>query len=95
MKKRIVSVAPWQAGKTFAVTYFLLGLLIAVPLGLLIALIPDVPGQQKPGIGFFIAMPFIYAAAGLIFMPLLCWIYNKAARLVGGVEVTVATEADA
>jgi len=95
MKKRIVSIAPWQTGKTFAMVYFFLGLLLAVPLGVLLQFIPAAPGQQKPGIALFIAMPFIYAALGLIFVPLGCWIYNKAARLVGGVEVTVENRADA
>lgn len=92
MRKRIISIAPWQTGKTFAVVYFLLGLIIAVPLVLLLSLVPVAPGQQKPSIGLIVAMPFLYAAAGLIFVPLACWIYNKAARLVGGVEVTVENE---
>lgn len=92
MKKRIISIAPWQSGKTLAVVYFFMGLIIVVPLGLLIQLLPVAPGQQKPGIGLFIALPFLYAAAGLIFVPLTCWIYNKAARLVGAVEVTVENE---
>ena len=95
MKKRITSIAPWQTGKTLALVYFFMGLLFVVPIGLLFSLVPAAPGQPKPGIGFFIAMPFLYAAAGLVFVPLVCWIYNKAARFVGGVEVTVETGADA
>ncbi len=92
MKKRIISIAPWQAAKTFAVVYFLLGLIIVVPFGLLVQFLPVAPGQQKPGIGLFIALPFIYALAGLIFVPLACWIYNKAVRLVGGVGLTIENE---
>jgi len=89
MKKRIINIAPWQAAKTSAVVYFLLGLIIVVPFGFLVQFLPVAPGQHKPGIGLFIALPFIYALAGLIFVPLGCWIYNKAVRLVGGLEITV------
>jgi hypothetical protein len=39
--------------------------------------------------------PFIYALAGLIFVPLGCWIYNLAAKLVGGLQVSVTDDADA
>jgi hypothetical protein len=42
-----------------------------------------------------ILFPFLYALAGLIFVPLACWIYNIAAGIVGGLQVSVADEADA
>lgn len=95
MIKRLSRVSPWQAGKTLAVVYFLLSLFIAVPLGLLMSLMPAVPGQERPGALFIIFMPVLYGLAGLIFVPLGCWIYNVAARLTGGVEVSVETPPDA
>ncbi len=95
MIKRLSRVSPWQAGKTLAVVYFGLGLIIAVPFGLLMSLIPAMPGQEKPSALFFVLMPVLYGIAGLIFVPLGCWIYNVAARLTGGVEVAVETQPDA
>lgn len=89
MSKQLVRIAPWQAGKVCAVIYFVLGLVFAVPLAL-VALISDpVPGEPRVGLGFAIALPLIYAVCGLIFVPIACWVYNFAARLVGGLEVEV------
>ena len=89
MTKRLSRVSPWQAGKTLAVVYFGLGLIIAIPFGLLMSIVPTPPGQEKPGFLFFIFMPILYGIAGLIFVPLGCWLYNIAARFTGGVEVSV------
>ena len=44
---------------------------------------------------FILMFPFMYALAALLFVPLGCWIYNLAAKLVGGLEVAVADSADA
>jgi hypothetical protein len=44
------------------------------------------------GVIFF---PFLYALAGLIFVPLGCWIYNIATRIVGDLQVSVVDDADA
>ena len=95
MKKVITRIAPWQSAKTLALTYFALGLLLAVPIGLLSSLVPAEPGQAKPGPLFFLALPFLYGIAGLIFVPIGCWIYNRAAAIVGGVELNVETRPDA
>ena len=93
MIRRLTRISPWQAGKTLAVVYFGLGLIIAVPFGLMISLVPAQPGQEKPGAMFFVFMPVLYAIAALVFVPLGCWIYNVAARVIGGIEVTVESEA--
>jgi hypothetical protein len=95
MMKRLSRISPWQAGKTLAVAYFALGLIIAIPFGLLMSLVPAVPGQQKPSALFFVFMPLLYALVALIFVPLGCWIYNMAARYTGGIEVSVETQPDA
>jgi len=94
--KRLSRIAPWQAGKLFAVVYFFLSLLFVIPMLLITSLIPTPPG---PGPKFSPAMlllfPFLYALAGLIFVPLVCWLYNISAKLVGGLEVSVTDDADA
>jgi len=39
--------------------------------------------------------PFLYDLGGLIFVPLGCAIYNFAAKLVGGLKISVTEEPDA
>jgi hypothetical protein len=95
MKKVETRIAPWQTAKTMAVTNYAVGVLFAVPVGLLTWFAPVQPGQAKPGPIFFVLMPFLYGIAGLIFVPIGCWIYNKAAALVGGIEINVETKSDA
>lgn len=96
MAKKLSRIAPWQAGKLFAVIYFLFSLFLVIPLELLALLTPT---QARPGPhfspGVILLFPFLYALAALIFVPIGCWIYNVAAKLVGGLEVAVADSADA
>jgi hypothetical protein len=75
--------------------YFLLSAFLAIPFALISSTIPsNAPGPHF-GIGVFIAIPFIYAIFGLIFVPIGCWIYNLAAKFVGGLEVSVTDKVDA
>ena len=90
MTKRITHIAPWQAGKLFAVLYFILGFIIAVPVGVMAMFVPPAPGHEPPSLGFALSMPFLYALAGLIFVPLSCWLYNTVARYMGGLEITTS-----
>jgi hypothetical protein len=57
------------------------------------------PTHTGPGAHFhpalIILFPFLYALAALVLVPLGCWIYNVAAKLVGGLDVTVGDDADA
>jgi hypothetical protein len=88
-RRVIRRIAPWPAAKLAAVMYFALGVLAGVPMALLSWLAPPAPDQ--PGPVFFLMMPVIYALAGLIFIPLGCWIYNRAAALVGGLELEIGS----
>jgi hypothetical protein len=96
MTKRLSRIAPWQAGKLFALIYFVMSFLFVIPMALLSAFAP-MPQGAKPhlGLGFIICLPFMYALAGLIFVPLGCWVYNTAAKVVGGLEISVSNGADA
>jgi hypothetical protein len=93
--KQLMRIAPWQAGKLFALIYFVMSIFIAVPFALISSMIPsNAPGPHvSPGV--FIAMPFLYAIFGLVFVPIACWAYNLAARFVGGLEITVIDRVDA
>jgi hypothetical protein len=95
LTKQLTRIAPWQAGKLFAFIYFVLSIFMAIPLALLNSAVPsNAPGPHFR-LGVFIALPFLYAIGGLIFVPLGCWIYNFAARFVGGLEISVTDKVDA
>ncbi|MBV9723588.1 MAG: DUF3566 domain-containing protein [Gammaproteobacteria bacterium] len=96
MTKKLTRIAPWQAGKLFAVVYFILSLIFVVPLELIALLAPNRagPGPHLSPV-LIILFPFLYSLAALAFVPLGCWIYNVAAKLVGGLDVTVTDGADA
>jgi hypothetical protein len=83
-------ISPWQAGKFAAVLYFIMGLIFAIPFALFSSFIPAEAGGGGFGVGFAIALPFIYAICGLIFVPIACFVFNFVAGLVGGLEFTVA-----
>jgi hypothetical protein len=87
MTKRLIRIAPWQAGKVFAVIYFCINLLVVIPMGVITAASPAVKGMPPPALLVFV--PFAYALFGLIFVPLCCWVYNLSARFTGGIEVGV------
>ena len=93
MAKRLIRIAPWQAGKVFAVIYFCISLLVVIPMAVVTAVSPPVKGM--PGSWFLIFIPIAYALVGLIFVPLCCWIYNLSARFTGGIEVAVTDMRDA
>jgi hypothetical protein len=90
MLRRVTRISPWQAGKFFAVLYFIMGLIFAIPFALFSAALPAEVGGGGFSLGFAIAIPFLYAIGGLIFVPLACVIFNFVAGLVGGLEFTVA-----
>jgi len=96
MSKRISHIAPWQAGKLFAVVYFFMSLIFVIPMIYINANSPAAKGGPGPhfGIWFFVLLPFLYALIGLILVPLGCWVYNMAAKVVGGLQVTVTDDAD-
>jgi hypothetical protein len=53
--KRLSKIAPWQAGKLFALIYFFLSLLFVIPLALVSAVVPMPAGPgHRLGTGFLI-----------------------------------------
>jgi hypothetical protein len=83
MLRRVTRVSIWQAAKFCAVLYFLMGLVFAIPLAIFS------PAGEQFGIGFALALPFIYGIGALIFVPIGCLIFNFVAKLVGGLEFEV------
>jgi hypothetical protein len=99
-KRTIKRFDPLQLGKIFAVVYGGLALLLA-PFMILLALAGGHQSGGLPqsngfvgtfGIGFAIAFPFIYAIAGFIGGILGAFIYNIAAKIVGGIQLEVEIE---
>jgi hypothetical protein len=94
MTKRISRIEPWQAGKLFALIYFFISLIFVILLMILSAIAPMPSGlTPKFGVATLIVVPFLYALAGLIFVPIGCWIYNLAAGVVGGLQVSLTDDA--
>ena len=86
MARRVMRIAPWQAGKMFAVLYFIFGLVFAIPFALIGGFFA---GEAARGVGLAIALPIVYALGGLIIVPLCCLVYNFVASLIGGLEFDV------
>jgi hypothetical protein len=89
VSKQLIRIAPWQAGKLFALIYFVLSFFLVIPLALVGSMTPINAAGPHFSMAFFVILPFLYALGALIFVPIACWIYNWAAKLVGGLEVSV------
>jgi hypothetical protein len=94
MSKRISRIAPWQAGKLFALIYFGVSLFFVI---LIVVFSGLLPAGTRPnlGTGALLLLPLLYALAGLIFVPLTCWVYNLAASVVGGLEISLTDDGGA
>jgi hypothetical protein len=96
LAKRISRIAPWSAGRLFAVIYFFISLLVVIPMALIWSFAP-IPAASKPPFSpvVLLLLPFLYAGAGLLFVAFACAIYNLAAKFVGGLEISVIDVPDA
>ena len=87
MSQTISRISPVQAGKLFGVMYLILGALF-MPFFLLPAVFSE---QSSPfGLGFAIALPFLYGVMGFLGTAFFCWLYNVLARRLGGIEITLS-----
>jgi len=92
--RRIKRIAPLQLAKMSALVYGVMGLLFC-PVFLVMSLMTSHLAQQQRvgmmvfGTGFALMMPVIYAVMGFVFGALSAFIYNVAARWIGGIEVEV------
>jgi len=94
VKRRIKRFAPLQLGLMLAVLYGVLGL-IFIPFFLIFTLVAShLPRQQNAGfmamgVGFILLFPILYAIMGFVLGVIMAWVYNLAAKWVGGIEVEV------
>ena len=85
-------IVPMSAAKVMATVYAILGLVI----GAIVSLIgfaggygSEMRGVMGPmfGIGAIILLPLVYGAIGFIAVLIVCWLYNWAAGITGGIEI--------
>lgn len=88
MKKQITRISILQSSKIIVALYVLFGLvysLIGVPMFIF--------GHKELRIMavIYIAMPILMGIGGFIFFTIAAAVYNLLAKMVGGIEVEVAT----
>jgi hypothetical protein len=92
MMQRIRRIDVMQMAKTLGALYFLLGLIIGVPVLLIVSMVAPtrsgIPGAGNGfGIGMAIALPVIYGVIGLIGGALMAAAYNLVAGWTGGIGI--------
>lgn len=96
MQQRLTRIAPWPAGKVGAILYALLGLVTGL---VSLASYFQMPAglredDMAPGaaIALAVALPLLYAVAGLLMGALAAWLYNLAAGWTGGLEIELSVD---
>jgi len=89
MKYQVKSFDVLQTSAVAAMLYFLLSLLIFVPVFLITLAFPH-SNTVLPFTGIVVVfIPFLYAIAGFIFTALGCLFYNLVAKFMGGIAFTL------
>jgi hypothetical protein len=89
MVQRLSRFSVGQTAKVLGLLYGLMGL-IFVPFFLLTTMFSA--EDDGLGVGFALALPFLYGLLGFVFTAIGCALYNWVARRVGGIELTLDTE---
>jgi membrane protein YdbS with pleckstrin-like domain len=80
--KQIKKFGIAKTARIIAIIYFIIALLIAVPMGVMTA----VAGKFAT---FIVFIPFLFAAVAYIQVAIICFVYNWLAAKVGGIEIEV------
>ena len=89
MKKQIARISPTQTAKVFGLLSFIISLPVMAMQ--LMPLMNSGTGFKLRAVsGLLLATPFMYAVAGFVVALFAALLYNLLARLVGGLEFTVA-----
>lgn len=95
--KRIKSFGVFQTAKVAGIIYFLLSVVIVIPIWLIFrAMAPLMPQSDTPVAPFLtgtllIMLPVFYGMVGFITTAIGCVIYNLIAGWTGGIELEVET----
>lgn len=79
-----------QTAKVCAVLYFVVSLVILVPIALFMAVAGSASAMPMPfggGWVVLLVLPFVYAIVGFVGVALSCLLYNLVASRVGGIEM--------
>ena len=92
--KRIVSFSPHKTALTVAIIFALMSLLFLIPMFIGISTMPATdhegnPINIGPPVGFMVAMPFLYFIFTYIFTVIGTFIYNRVAKLTGGIVLDI------
>jgi hypothetical protein len=93
--KKVKRVRPLSLGKMFGAIYGVMGLIaggaitIFSILGKSLSTTEGDFGGSMFGVGAIILVPLIYGVMGFVLGVISGWLYNIAAKLVGGVEVEI------
>lgn len=89
---KIKAFKPGSVGKIFALLYGIMGFIMGV-VAFLVALVSAAEEESVFGLLFgailFFLLPLGYGLLGLVFGYVSAWLYNVAAKRVGGIEVEV------
>lgn len=96
MKVRIERISVLSTSLVLATVYLVIGivfgLLGVLGGGLLSGWGNELASFGLGSIGIIIGLPILYAVAGFIVTAAFCFLYNIAAGLVGGIELTLSQE---
>lgn len=84
MKKQISAINPRQTAKITGFLFFILFALLFIPIG-----IGGLFLQGWESGKIFFLLPFIYGFAVYLICYASCWIYNRLALYLGGIEITL------
>jgi hypothetical protein len=90
MIQRIRRLGVGQMAKVLGALYFLLGIVAALIFWVASSMMPVAERGDDAamfGTGLILAMPFMYAALGVVFGALIAWFYNLVAGWTGGIEL--------
>jgi len=90
MVQRLSRFSVGQTAKVLGLLYALMGLIFLPFVMIPIAMSPQDFGF---GIGFALVVPILYGVFGFIFTAIGCALYNWVAGKVGGIEISLDTEA--
>jgi hypothetical protein len=94
--QKIRSVGVLSVAKMFGIIHACIGLLV-IPLGVFAGLAAMASGDKDAALGgamfvvFGIFAPVFYGALGFLMGALMAWIYNVAAKRLGGIELELET----
>lgn len=88
-KTKVKKIGVLQTAKISAIIFFLISLVVFVPVMLIMVIIGAISGNTEiwTAILPIIIMPILYPLIGFLMTALWCWLYNVIAKKIGGIEI--------